>query len=98
MFTRKNHTFVGRLKSESNQPFNFLPRVQGDGGHVSIWGCMSGGASAPLIIYSGKINEPAYIEIIEEALPTFIETHSIHQINNEYSCRIMHHDTDRPTQ
>ena len=66
-------TFVGRLKSHSNQPLNFLPRVQGDGGHVSIWGYMSGGARGPLVIYSGKINRLAYIKIIEEALPTFIE-------------------------
>ena len=73
VFTHKNHTFVGRLKSESNQPFNFLPRVQEDGGHVSIWGCMSGVARGPLAMYSGKINGLAYIEIIEKALPTFIE-------------------------
>ena len=73
VFNRKNHTFVGRLKSDSNQPLNFLPRAQGGGGHVSIWGCMSGVARGPLAMYSGKVNGLTYIKIIEEALPTFIE-------------------------
>ena len=36
VFNRKNHTFVGCLKSESNKPFNFFPRVQGGGGYVSV--------------------------------------------------------------
>ena len=73
MINCKNYTFVRRLKSESNQSFNLLPRVQGDGGHVSVWGCMSGDAHRPLVIYSGKVNEPAYNKIIEETLPMFIE-------------------------
>ena len=73
VFNRKNRTFIRRLKSESNQPFNFLPRVKGDGGHISLWDCMSGGARNPLVIYSGKISGPAYIKIIEETLLTFIE-------------------------
>ena len=73
MFIRKNRSFVRRLKSESNQPFNFLPSVHGGGGHVSVWGCMSADARDPLVIYSGIVNGPAYIKIIEEALQTFIE-------------------------
>ena len=69
VFNRKNHTFVGRLKSDSNQPLNFLPRVQGGGGHVSIWGCMLGVARDPLVMYSGKINGLADIKIIEGGFP-----------------------------
>ena len=34
---------------------------------------MSGGARGLLVMHSGKVNGPAYIKIIEEALPTFIE-------------------------
>ena len=59
MFNRKNRTFVRRLKSKSNQPFNFLSRVQGGRGHIDLWDCMSGGARDPLAIYSGKVNGPA---------------------------------------
>ena len=73
MLNRKNRTFVRRLRSESDQPFNFVPKVQGGGGSISVWGCMAGGARGPLVIYSGKVNGPAYVKIIEEALPSFIE-------------------------
>jgi hypothetical protein len=47
--------------------------VQGGGGCVSVWGCISGGARGPLVLYSGSVDGPAYIKIIEEALPMFIE-------------------------
>jgi hypothetical protein len=47
--------------------------VQGGGGSVSVWGCMSGGARGPLVMYSGKVNGLAYISLIEEVLPMFIE-------------------------
>jgi len=73
VLNRKNRTFVRRLSTEKDQPFNFVPRVQGGGGCVSIWGCMAGGARGPLVIYSGNVNGSAYIQIIEEALPLFIE-------------------------
>ncbi|CAF3698375.1 unnamed protein product [Rotaria socialis] len=46
----KNHTFVRRLRSEADQPFNFVPKVQG-----------------------GGVDGRAYLKIIEEALPSFIE-------------------------
>ncbi|CAF3008047.1 unnamed protein product [Rotaria socialis] len=73
VLNRKNRTFVRRLRSEADQPFNFVPKVQGGGGSVSVWGCMVGGARGPLVIYSGKVDGPAYVNIIEEALPSFIE-------------------------
>ncbi|CAM4941103.1 unnamed protein product [Rotaria socialis] len=73
VFNRKNRTLVRRLKSENNEPFNFVPRVQGGGGTVSVWGCMSGGARGPLMIYTGRLNGPAYIKTIQDALPMFIE-------------------------
>ncbi|CAF3364833.1 unnamed protein product [Rotaria socialis] len=47
--------------------------MQGGGGSISVWGCMVGGARGPLVIYSGKVDGPAYVKIIEEALPSFIE-------------------------
>ena len=73
VFNPKNRTFVRHLKSKSNQSVNFFPRVQESEGHVSVWGCISGSARSPLIMYSGKVNGPAYIKIIEGSLPTFIE-------------------------
>ncbi|CAF4153084.1 unnamed protein product [Rotaria sp. Silwood2] len=35
--------------------------------------CISGAARGPLVMYSGNVNGSAYIKIIEEALPMFIE-------------------------
>ena len=74
MLNRKNHVLVGRLKSEINESFNFVPCEQGGGGGVVIvWGCMADGARGPLMIYSGKLTGPAYIDVIEETLPMFIQ-------------------------
>ena len=47
--------------------------MQGSGGSVTVWGCMSRGARGPLMIYIGRVNGAAYIEIIKDALPMFIE-------------------------
>ena len=73
VLNRKNRTLVRRLQTESDAPFNFVPRVQGGGGSVSVWGCMAGGARGPLVTYSGRVNGPAYVKIIEDALPLFID-------------------------
>ena len=73
VLNRKNRGVVRRLPRESNEPFNFTPRVQGGGGSVSIRGCMSGGARGPLVMYSGNLNSRAYIQLIEEALSMFID-------------------------
>ena len=74
VFNHKNCIFLRRLKSESNGPFNLLPREQRSGGHVSVWSCMPGGARGPLVMYSGKVNGPAYFKITEEALISLIES------------------------
>jgi transposase len=84
VLNRKNRTFVRRLKHECNEPFNFVPRVQGGGGSVSVWGCIAGGARGPLVMYSGNVNGAAYIKIIEEPLPMFIEN-AFDSSNNEWA-------------
>ncbi|CAF4581891.1 unnamed protein product, partial [Rotaria socialis] len=73
VLNRKNRTCVRRLRSEADQRFNFVPNVQGGEGSISVWGCMAGGARGPLVIYSGKVDGRAYVKIIEELLPSFIE-------------------------
>ncbi|CAF4596291.1 unnamed protein product [Rotaria socialis] len=73
VLNRKNRTFVRRLRSEADQPFNFVPKVQDGGGSISVWECMASGARGPLVTYSGKVDGRAYVKIIEEALPSFIE-------------------------
>ena len=73
MLTCKNQVLVRRLKSEINQSFNFVPHVQGGGGVVSVWRCMSRGARGPLMIQNCKLNGPTSINIIKEALSMFIQ-------------------------
>ncbi|CAF3471855.1 unnamed protein product [Rotaria socialis] len=60
VLNRKNGSLVRRLKSENNEPFNFVPRVQGGGG-------------GSLVVYTGRVNGPSYIKIIQDAVPDFIE-------------------------
>ncbi|CAM4851265.1 unnamed protein product [Rotaria magnacalcarata] len=56
-----------------NEPSNFVPRVQCSGGNVSVRRCMPRGARSLLMIYTEKMNGPAYIKTIQSALPMFIE-------------------------
>ena len=49
VFNRKNRSFVRRLPSEADRPFNFQPRVQGGGESVSVWGVMTAKGVGPLI-------------------------------------------------
>ncbi|CAF4709667.1 unnamed protein product, partial [Rotaria socialis] len=60
VLNRKNGSLVRRLKSEYNEPCNFVPRVQG-------------GGRGSLVVYTGRANGPSYIKIIQDALPDFIE-------------------------
>ena len=63
VFNRKNYAFVRCRRSEYDQPFNFVSKVQDGSGCISV--CIAGGARGPLVMYSGKLNED---EVIEEAL------------------------------
>ena len=64
---------IVRLFVVDDQPFNLVSKVQGGGGCVSVWGCITGGARDPLVMYSGKLNRGACVKVIEEALPSFVE-------------------------
>ena len=63
VLNRKNRVVVRRLPREEDEPFNFVPPVQGGGGSVSVWGYMSRGARDPLVAYSGNLNGQAYIRL-----------------------------------
>ena len=83
LLNRKNCTFVRRLRSENDQPFSFVPKVQGGGGCVSVWGCMVGGGRGPLVMYSGRLSGRSYVQVIEEALSLFIEN-TFDSSNNDW--------------
>lgn len=72
VFNRKNRSFVRRLSSEANEPFNFKPRIQGGGGSISVWGVMTYKGVGPLIFYDGRLNGQNYINIIKPQLLPYI--------------------------
>ena len=51
-----NRTFVRRLQTQNEHPFNFIPRVHGAGGCVSVSGCIYSGARGPFVTYSVKVD------------------------------------------
>ncbi|CAF1663541.1 unnamed protein product [Rotaria magnacalcarata] len=61
----RTKSFVRRLSSESDKPFNFQPRIQGGGGSISVRGIMTAKGGGPLVFYDGRMNGPTYISIIE---------------------------------
>ncbi|CAF1586888.1 unnamed protein product [Rotaria magnacalcarata] len=80
VFNRKNKSFVRRLPSESDKPFNLQPRVQGGGGSINVWGIMTAKGVAPLVFYDGRMNGPTYISVIEPVSLPFIEKISIEML------------------
>lgn len=70
---RKNRCFVRRTAEEKEASFNFSTRTQGGGGVVSVWGCFTAAGTGPLIIYTGRLNADAYIEVISKALPALVD-------------------------
>lgn len=65
---RKNVIFIKRRVNEKYVQRYCKPRVQGGGGSVGIWGCMSGSDTGVSNIYSGRLNAYLYEEILENGL------------------------------
>lgn len=73
VINRKNRCFVRRTPDEKEAQFNFSVRTQGGGGTVSVWGCFTAAGTGPLIVYEGRLNADAYIDVISEALPSLVD-------------------------
>lgn len=73
VINRKNRWFVRRTSEEKEAQFNFSTRAQGGGGTVSVWGCFTAAGTGPLIVYEGRLNADAYINVISEGLETLID-------------------------
>lgn len=74
LINRKNRIYIRRRHCEENFDFNFQPRIQAGGGHVSVWGCMTANGPGPICFYEGRLNAPAYINIIKDHLPLCLIT------------------------
>ena len=68
VFNRKSIVMVKRLGSEKFDTKFCVPRLQGGGGSVGIWGCISHKGIGYSNIYEGRINQYAYIDTLESCL------------------------------
>ena len=73
LFNRKNCTLVPRTQSESEKPFIFVPRMQKEGGRISLLGCMTSEGIDDLVFYDGRVNGETYIHVIGDTLIHFIK-------------------------
>ena len=55
-----------RLDSEKYDRRMCVPRLQGGGGSVGIWGCFSLNGTGVSSIYTGRINQYAYMEVFDD--------------------------------
>ena len=63
VMNRGNRVYVRRQRNESDAPFNFQPRIQGGGGEVSVWGCITFKGVGMLVVYQGRLNANSYQEV-----------------------------------
>lgn len=68
VFNRKGRVLVKRFKNQRYVPRYVVPRLQGGGGSVGIWGCISFKGTGVGNIYTGRINQVSYIECLENCL------------------------------
>jgi hypothetical protein len=68
VINRKNRFLVKRLKHEKYLHRFLQPRLQGGGGSVGIWGCISHKGSGVCELFRGRINQHRYRETLENSL------------------------------
>ena len=68
LFNRKMRVHVRRFSSEKYSARMLTPRVQGGGGSIGIWGCITYDGPGIHTLYSGRLDRFRYIEILENAL------------------------------
>jgi transposase len=74
VFNRKSKVMVKRLGSEKYDTKFCVPRLQGGGGSVGIWGCISHKGIGYAKIYDGRIDQYAYKDTLESCLKPSIST------------------------
>ncbi len=68
LINRKSRIVVKRFRSERYLPRFCQPRVQGGGGSIGIWGCMSSNGTGVAQVYKGRMNQFSYRDVLENAL------------------------------
>jgi transposase len=71
VINRKSRVIVKRHSFEKYHTRFCVPRVQGGGGSAGIWGCISWHGTGCSRVYTGRINQSNYKDILEnELLPS----------------------------
>ena len=73
VFNRKGRVFVRRFDDEKFESRMCVPRLQGGGGSVGIWGCFSFKGTGVCNIYTGRINQFIYRDVLEDCLKPSVE-------------------------
>ena len=73
VFNRKSQVLVRRYASEKFEKRMCVPRLQGGGGSIGIWGCFSAKGTGVRYIYSGRMNQYIYVDVLEECLKPSVE-------------------------
>lgn len=68
VINRKSKVLVKCRRSEKYLDRFCQPRVQGGGGSVGIWGCISHNGTGVCHVYTGRINQHSYMDTLENAL------------------------------
>ena len=68
VFNRKSKVIVKRMRGEKFLSRHIVPRLQGGGGSVGIWGCFCHKGKGLCSIYQGRVNRFTYISILKNCL------------------------------
>ena len=68
VLNRKNRVIVRRHSNEKFHSRFIVPRLQGGGGSVGIWGCITYDGPGLHYLYDGRMNQHNYIETLENYL------------------------------
>lgn len=65
---RKSKVLCRRKQNEKFLPRHIVPRLQGGGGSIGIWGCFSFKGTGNCKTYTGRVDQFKYQDILQECL------------------------------
>jgi hypothetical protein len=73
LINRKASPSVRRFQSEKYDPKFVKGRVQGGGGSIGIWGCISAAGTGCCFVYQNRMDQHQYLEVLESHLLPSVE-------------------------
>jgi len=73
LINRKVSPTIRRFKHEKYDPKFVKGRVQGGGGSIGIWGCISGAGTGCCFMYKNRMDQHQYLEVLESHLLPSVE-------------------------